>query len=223
MRRRRSIAGGALVLILGTAMPAAALGEPTGDPVIIAACTPPDMRAVDRTAVSDSVTTLRRLGRSGARDPFATLFTGHTCFSESSDGPERRLARSNGLSVFRLAWATEVLRQQQPAAPPPKPQHTGFKALVFETGADFKAFPRRRSTWVILGIGGAAAALALPVDDEVNAKLVGSDAVGRFFAPGKYIGSVPVLPPSFHWSAVMSCRTPRESRRPTRYPISGLT
>ena len=27
------------------------------------------------------------------------------------------------------------------------------------------------------------------MDDEVNAHLVGSDAVGRFFAPGKYIGS----------------------------------
>jgi hypothetical protein len=34
---------------------------------------------------------------------------------------------------------------------------------VFETGGDFKAFARRRSTWVILGIGGAAAALAYPV------------------------------------------------------------
>lgn len=81
---------------------------------------------------------------------------------------------------------------QQPAAAHPAPQHTGFKALVFETGADFRAFPRRRSTWVILGIGGAAAALAHPVDDEVNARMVGSDTVRKIFAPGKYIGSVPV-------------------------------
>ena len=77
----------------------------------------------------------------------------------------------------------------QPAAPPPEPAHTGFKALLIETGRDFKAFPRRRSTWVILGIGGAAAAIAHPVDDEVNGRLTGSNAVGRFFAPGKWIGS----------------------------------
>jgi membrane-associated phospholipid phosphatase len=72
---------------------------------------------------------------------------------------------------------------------PPEREHTGLKALVFTTAADFKAFPRRRSTWVILAIGGAAAALAHPADDDVNEKLVGSDTVGAFFAPGKYIGS----------------------------------
>jgi membrane-associated phospholipid phosphatase len=84
------------------------------------------------------------------------------------------------------------LLTQQPAATPPTPQHTGFKALLFETGADFKAFPRRTSTWVILGVGAGAAALALPIDDEVNAHLAGSGAVGRFYAPGKYLGSFPV-------------------------------
>jgi membrane-associated phospholipid phosphatase len=78
---------------------------------------------------------------------------------------------------------------QQPAEPPPQPAHTGFKALVFETGSDFKAFPRRRSTWVILAIGGASAAIAYPADDRLNARIVGSDAVARFFAPGKYIGA----------------------------------
>jgi membrane-associated phospholipid phosphatase len=31
--------------------------------------------------------------------------------------------------------------------------------------------------------------LAHPVDDEVNGKLAGSDAAGKFFAAGKYIGS----------------------------------
>jgi len=41
---------------------------------------------------------------------------------------------------------------------------------------------------VILAIGGGAAALAHPADDEVNGRLAGSGA-GRFFAPGKYIGT----------------------------------
>jgi hypothetical protein len=68
----------------------------------------------------------------------------------------------------------------------PEPEHTGLAALVYSTAADFKAFPLRRSTWVILGIGGATAALAHPADTEVNEKLKGSS---EFFAPGKYIGS----------------------------------
>ena len=71
----------------------------------------------------------------------------------------------------------------------PAPAHTGFKALVFETASDFKAFPRRKSTWVILGVGGAAAALVHPLDDNVNETITGSDAVGKFFAAGKWIGS----------------------------------
>jgi membrane-associated phospholipid phosphatase len=61
--------------------------------------------------------------------------------------------------------------------------------LLFETASDFKAYPRRQSTWVILAIGGAAAALTHPLDDEVNNKLAGSDAAEKFFAPGKYIGA----------------------------------
>lgn len=79
---------------------------------------------------------------------------------------------------------------QQPAPTHPEPEHTGFKALLVETGRDFKAFPSRRSTWAILAIGGAAAAIAHPADGKVNRRLVGSPAVGRFFAPGKHIGSV---------------------------------
>ena len=79
--------------------------------------------------------------------------------------------------------------QQQNAPPPPQPEHTGLAAIVYKTAADFNAFPRRKSTWVILGIGGAAAALAHPADNSVNARLQ-SDAAGKFFAPGKYLGSV---------------------------------
>jgi len=97
-----------------------------------------------------------------------------------------------GLILVRLPVDANALTGQPPAQTPPKPQHTGFAALLYETGADFRAFPHRQSTWVILGIGGAAAALAHPADDEANARLVGSRAVGRFFAPGKYVGSAPV-------------------------------
>lgn len=88
------------------------------------------------------------------------------------------------LPIFGSSWPTS--QQQQP----PERTHTGLKALFVETGKDFAAFPRRRSTWVILAVGAGAAAAAHPADDAVNARLAGSDAVGRFFAPGKYIGAV---------------------------------
>ena len=71
------------------------------------------------------------------------------------------------------------------------PAHTGFKALVHDTWGDFKTFPRRRSTWVILGIGAGGALLAHPVDDDVNARLVGKRSAKWFWAPGKIIGSAP--------------------------------
>ena len=72
---------------------------------------------------------------------------------------------------------------------PPEPQHTGFGALVRNIGGDFKSFPVRRSTWVILGIGGAAAAIAYPFDDELNEKLEGNETLEKIFKPGKYIGN----------------------------------
>ncbi len=84
---------------------------------------------------------------------------------------------------------TSAGADQEPAAAHPAPARTGFKALLYETGRDFTAFPRRRSTWFILGIGAAAAAIAHPADDEVNARLAGSGAAGRFFAPGKHLGA----------------------------------
>ncbi|HET7220238.1 MAG TPA: phosphatase PAP2 family protein [Vicinamibacterales bacterium] len=74
---------------------------------------------------------------------------------------------------------------QEPHVPP---RHTGFKALVFSTGADFKAFPQRVSTWVILGIGAGAAGIAYPFDDDLNDKLKDEEGLRKFFTPGKYLG-----------------------------------
>ncbi|WP_157899234.1 phosphatase PAP2 family protein [Luteitalea pratensis] len=81
------------------------------------------------------------------------------------------------------------LSEQDPQKPPTPPS-TGIKAVFRETWRDFKAFPRRKSTWVILAVTGGAAAAAHPLDDDVNAKLGGSDAAANFFAPGKWIGAV---------------------------------
>ena len=73
----------------------------------------------------------------------------------------------------------------------PTPAHTGFGALVSDTWSDFKSFPRRKSTWVILGIGAGAALLAHPADDSVNAHLVGKKSADWFWKPGSIVGSAP--------------------------------
>jgi hypothetical protein len=74
------------------------------------------------------------------------------------------------------------------AQAPPEPEHTGISALVRSTASDFAAFPRRTSTWVILGVGAAAAAAVHPRDDDVNQELQESNGVRRAFVPGKYLG-----------------------------------
>ena len=129
--------------------------------------------------------TRTRAGRRSGSQPFAICGTAPIRFRLAEPHRLGRRPRSRwGHPAGRLG-----LSQQQPSAPHPQPQHTGLKALVFETASDFNAFPRRTSTWVILAIGGAAAAAAHPFDDKVNARLAASDAAGRFFAAGKYIGA----------------------------------
>jgi hypothetical protein len=93
-------------------------------------------------------------------------------------------------SLFHRKQATSSFFQdQQPGPAHPPPKHTGFAALVYSTGSDFKAYPRRRSTYVILGIGLAAAGLAHPLDDNVRDVFDDSGkGVERFFAAGKYMG-----------------------------------
>jgi len=88
-----------------------------------------------------------------------------------------------------LADLSAAAAAPQRTQKPPEPEHTGLSAIAIETARDFKAFPRRRSTWVFLGIGAAAAALAHPADDNLNARMVGSKGAGGFFGPGKYLGS----------------------------------
>lgn len=76
----------------------------------------------------------------------------------------------------------------QAAEAPPEPRRSGIRALVETTGRDFATLPRRQSTWVILAIGGASAALAHPADDSVNGALAGSRSANRFFAVGEWAG-----------------------------------
>jgi hypothetical protein len=95
-------------------------------------------------------------------------------------------------SLLTTAQSTSLLAGvlQAAAQTAAEPRHSGFKALVKETAIDFAAFPRRRSTWAILAIGGAAAAATHPADDYVNEHVVGSKTADRIFVAGKWIGSV---------------------------------
>jgi membrane-associated phospholipid phosphatase len=81
------------------------------------------------------------------------------------------------------------LTQAAAQAPtPPEPRHTGIAALFRATGSDFAAFPKRRSTWAILGIGAAAALAVHPFDDEINEEAMEAGGLRTFLKPGKYLG-----------------------------------
>jgi PAP2 superfamily protein len=72
--------------------------------------------------------------------------------------------------------------------PNPMPEHTGWATLAKDSGRDFVMFPKRKSTWVLLGIGGAAALAAHPADNYVERHVINSDAAHHFFIAGKIIG-----------------------------------
>lgn len=91
--------------------------------------------------------------------------------------------------------AVDFLSPEQNAAEqstPPPVEHTGLDTLVKDIVSDFKAFPRRQSTWVILGVGGAMALAVHPADSSVNSQLVRSGWADNLWKPGHIIGG-PVM------------------------------
>jgi hypothetical protein len=80
-------------------------------------------------------------------------------------------------------------QESQPKNLPPETMHTGWATLLKDTGRDFASFPKRRSTWVLLAAGGAAALAAHPADDYVETHIVGNKTADRFFKLGKVVGS----------------------------------
>jgi hypothetical protein len=100
--------------------------------------------------------------------------------------------------------ATQSTESLSPGQAPPEPQSepkkeavpkhlsTSWRSLLKDSASDFVAFPKRRSTWTILGIGAAAALAVHPADDYVESHIVGNEAVDKFFSPGHWLGSAPV-------------------------------
>ena len=78
---------------------------------------------------------------------------------------------------------------QAQGTPDPAPAHSGWGSLFKDSVGDFGAFPRRRSTWVILGGGAVAALIAHPADDYVTSHMVNSDTAEKVFVAGKWLGS----------------------------------
>jgi len=98
------------------------------------------------------------------------------------------LSRAPYARLFLNEAPAASLAQGVAAQKPPEREHTGLSALIHATGSDFVAFPKRKSTWVILGIGGAAALLVHPWDTEINDELQEANTLKTVLKPGKYLG-----------------------------------
>ena len=145
------------------------------------------MRFVLGLSVAGCMLTCASPAHAEATGPFAHLFVGRPLAAPDPDVRGRRGDRDLRQAIVDAAMQ-DPQSGAQPANTPPKQEHTGFGALLYTTAADFNAFPRRKSTWVILGIGASAAAVTHPFDKDLNEHFADSEHAG-FFGPGKYIGS----------------------------------
>ena len=106
------------------------------------------------------------------------------------------------VALIGVVDASPTLAQDAPPQPPdaataqpapkdeaPKHVSTGWSALFKDTVNDFKHFPMRQSTWVILGIGGGAAFGTHYADDYVQEHIVGNENADKFFSLGQWVGS----------------------------------
>jgi len=69
------------------------------------------------------------------------------------------------------------------------PDETNWKSLLKHTGSDFLSFPQRKSTWVLLAVGGGLALAAHPADDYVQSHIVGNPTADGIFSVGKVLGN----------------------------------
>lgn len=104
--------------------------------------------------------------------------------SQSGPSPRTPLAAA--------AQAPAGSAQPPDAKEPPTPRHTGLRAFGEGLLGDVRHLPSRPNLSLVL-LGSAGAALAHPVDDEVNVHLRGPNQAARAaFGPGKYVGNTVV-------------------------------
>jgi membrane-associated phospholipid phosphatase len=98
------------------------------------------------------------------------------------------------VSTNAAAQSTQTATPQtnQAPAPHPQPAHTGWASLLKDTGQDFLAFPKRQSTWMLLGIGAAGALATHPADGYVERHVTGNNVADNIFTLGQWVGSTEV-------------------------------
>jgi membrane-associated phospholipid phosphatase len=65
-------------------------------------------------------------------------------------------------------------------------------SLAKDSAGDFVAFPKRPSTWVLLGAGAVAALATHPADSYVRTHIVGNTTADHVFTLGKWVGGAEV-------------------------------
>jgi membrane-associated phospholipid phosphatase len=98
-------------------------------------------------------------------------------------------AGSVSAQSVNLPPVSEITAFARQTTTPPPPAHSGWSTLAKDTAHDFLAFPKRKSTWVLLAAGAAGALAAHPADDYVQEHVVGSDTAAKVFKLGKWVGS----------------------------------
>lgn len=104
------------------------------------------------------------------------------------------IAISTAPSFAQTTTSTQAPAATTPAPAPskdaaPEHLHTGWATLLGDTAGDFVTFPKRKSTWVILGAGAAAALLAHLEDEYVEEHALGNSTANNMFSVGQWLGS----------------------------------
>ena len=89
------------------------------------------------------------------------------------------------------AGPQDEVKQDEPAKEEPPPPHgsTGWVSLIKDSAGDFAAFPKRPSTWVLLGAGAVAALATHQADHYVETHIVGNDTADNVFSLGQWVGN----------------------------------
>src|SRR5258705_7169791 len=91
-----------------------------------------------------------------------------------------------GKEVLAQTGAASPPAQTNPKnEPPPTPEHTGWATLARDTAHDFVAFPRRKSTWTLLAIGGVAGLAPPPAHHYFERHAAGDHTAENVFKLGR--------------------------------------
>ena len=149
--------------------------------------TEPDAGTTGTTSPDQSVTPppAEPTGTTGTTSPSESA----TSSSESATSPSQSATSPSQTATSPIANTTF-----------PSPNIPDSRRSSATLCCDYATFPRRESTWVILGIGGGLAALAHPLDDDLNQHLVSSGAADKIWKPGHIIGGpvMYILPPAIY-------------------------